>query len=200
MVETDVRLSLGGEPMLAHDIVAFRRGLPAVPALMPASLLAWLGVPRLADLFALLPPHHHVSIDLKSVRAWPAILEVARSADAVGRIWLVHDDLDLLQTIRAADARVRLVHEARPQVLALSDWTLEGHPERLATAGIDAQNTRASAWTPALVANAHVQGILAFGSLVQSRSDLQRAAALGLDAVYSDHVADLVEIMGLPRP
>ncbi len=200
MVETDVRLSLGGEPMLAHDIVAFRRRLPAVPALMPASLLAWLGVPRLADLFGLLPPHHHVSIDLKLARAWPAILEVARSADAVGRVWLVHDDLDLLQTIRAADAEVRLVHEARPQVLAASGWTLEEHPERLATAGIDAQNTRASAWTVALVSNAHDQGILAFGSLVQSRSDLQRAAALDLDAVYSDHVADLVEIMGLPRP
>lgn len=199
MIETDVRLSLDGEPVLAHDGFALRRRLPAVPALMPASWLAWLGVPRLADLLAIIPAHHHVSIDLKKTAAWPAVIEVARSLNAVGRLWLVHDDLGLLQTIRAEDAAVRLVHEARPQDLAASGWTLEGHPDRLIEAGVDAQNTTASAWTSALVSNAHDRGILAFGSLIQSRSDLRRAAALGLDALYSDHVSNLVEIMGASR-
>lgn len=196
MIESDVRLSLDRVPVLVHDAISVRRGLPTIPAITPAFVLSWLRVPRLAELLAMTGPDEHVCLDLKVLRAWPALVRVAREAAASRRVWIVHDDLDVLAEIRRHDPDIRLVHEARPHVLAAGGETLEEHPARLAALGIDAQNTRAGAWTPELVANAHRHGILAFGSLLADAEPMRRAAAIGLDAIFSDHVDDLVTALG----
>jgi FMN phosphatase YigB (HAD superfamily) len=181
--------------MLVHDLFGWHRRWPVVSALWPARLLAAVGIPRLADLYEALGTDFELSLDLKERRAWPATLAVARRFGAVDRLWLVHDDLDLLIAIRAADPDVRLVHEARPQVLARSGWDLIDHPARLGSHRIDAQNTRASAWTPAALAAARRHGVAAFGSIVQDAKAQRAAAAKGLDALYTDHTTSLVAVI-----
>jgi FMN phosphatase YigB (HAD superfamily)/glycerophosphoryl diester phosphodiesterase len=190
--ESDVRLSLDRQPMLVHDLFSRRRGVPVASAVLPAALLARLGIPRLADLYRSLGTDFELSLDLKERRAWPATLAVARRFGAVDRLWLVHDDLDLLIAIRAADPDVRLVHEARPQVLARGGWDLVDHAARLGSHGIDAQNTRAAAWSSEALAAAHRHRVAAFGSIVEGGPAQRAAAAKGLDALYTDHPADLV--------
>jgi putative hydrolase of the HAD superfamily len=187
-----VRLSLDGQPVLVHDLFGWHRRWPVVSALWPARLLAAVGIPRLADLYQALGTDFELSLDLKERRAWRATLAVARRFGAVERLWLVHDDLDLLVAIRAADPDVRLVHEARPQVLARAGWDLVDHPARLGSHRIDAQNTRAGAWTPEAIAAARRHGVAAFGSMVQDPKAQRAAAAKGLDALYTDHTASLV--------
>lgn len=195
-IETDVRLSLDGVPVLVHDVFGFHRGVPVLTAAFPAALMSRLGIPRLSDLYDRLGTEHVVSMDLKEVRAWPKVLEVARRYGAIGNLWLVHDDLDVLADIRRADDEVHLVHEARPTDLKARGEALVDHPARLAELGIDAQNTRANAWTAEAREAAREHGVLAFGSLVPGGTAQTKAARLGLDGLYSDHAADLVGAIG----
>jgi glycerophosphoryl diester phosphodiesterase len=191
-VATDVRLAADGVPVLIHDRISFVKGIPVVADWYPSSWLARLGVPRLADLYDELGHDFEISMDLKVVDAWPATLEVARKAGAVDRLWLVHDRIAVLDQVRAADADVRLMHEARPADLEKAGIALVDHPAILAKHRIDAQNTRAAAWTPAMLERAHAEGVFAFGSLVQTPDEQRTAAAKGLDGLYSDHLAGLL--------
>lgn len=185
-VESDVRLSADGVPVLVHDAVWLRGLLPVVTRWFPA---AWMGVCTLRKALDALPGAQ-LSLDVKDPRAVPGVLSVL-GPDA-GRVWLVHDDLAVLSGIRAAHAEVRLVHEAPLSRIGPP----EAHLAELERRGIDAQNTRWSGWTPALVSRAHELGVLAFGSLAQTERELR--AAKGLDAIYSDHLSLMTGILG-PR-
>jgi glycerophosphoryl diester phosphodiesterase len=65
--------------------------------------------------------------------------------------------------------------------------------QALAAQGVDAVNLRHGRWTRRLVDRAHAAGLLAFGWDVQTRWGIRRAVRLGLDGVYSDHPALLVD-------
>ncbi len=175
-VESDVRLSRDGDPVLVHDAI---RGL-VVPSLWRTSWLERRGVVPLASVFDVLGDRH-LSLDVKQPSAVSRVL-AALPADR-SRVWLVHASLDVLSRIRALDASVRLVHEAPVRAL------LPDHASVLAARGIDAQNTHWSGWTAALLDSARAADVLAFGSIANTAADLAVAASKGLDAIYSDHLA-----------
>lgn len=194
-LESDVRLSVDGVPVLVHDAyVRADTWFPRRVRRLTAARLARHGVPTLEQLYRELGSDFELSIDVKDPDAFGPALEVAGRAGATHRLWLVHDSLYTLHRIRRASDEVRLVHEARlPDLVRQTVHPFE-HMDKLAKAGIDAQNTHWSRWTPELVDAAHRRGILAFGSIAQRRDQMERALRKGLDGLYTDFVKDLAEV------
>ncbi len=188
-IETDLRLSVDGQVVCAHDALSLVGIRPVWVARMSAARLEELGVPTLAALYRELGTDFEVSADLKSPAAAAPAIAVARAAGAVERLWLVSADLQALVAIREAAPEVRLIHEARHADLASEPVSPAEHLDRLAGQRIDAANTTVGDWTPELVEQARSLGVRAFGSLLQTRRAMDRAVALGLDGFYSDHLA-----------
>ena len=198
-LETDLRLSSDGEVVLVHDRFKWAGG-PIWPARMPASLLRRFGVPTLAELYGELGTDFEISADLKVATAARPAVAVARSAGAEDRLWLVSDDQAALAAIRRQEPTVLLVHETRHADLAARHVAVTDHLAGLADVGINAANTTARHWSPALVERAHDLGLVAFGSLLQERPAMVRAVELGLDGFYSDHLATMRAVVdgGVP--
>ncbi|MCU1352557.1 MAG: glycerophosphoryl diester phosphodiesterase [Acidimicrobiales bacterium] len=199
-IESDVRLAADGEPVLVHDAIQLQRGMPVAARWMPSRWLRRLGIPALADLYRELGRDYELSLDLKDPAAVRATLDVARRAGATGRLWLVHDELDVLDRIRSTDGSVKLVHEARHDDLARAGRSPASHVAALASHRIDAKNTHWGDWTPELIDVARAAGVQAFGSLVEERAAMDAAAGLGLDALYSDHLDALVAAIDANGP
>jgi glycerophosphoryl diester phosphodiesterase len=192
-LESDARLSADGEAVLVHG-PHVRQGLRRlVVASTPAARLAGAGIPRLADLYATLGGDFELSLDVKDPRGAEAILDAARAADAVGRLWLCSGDLDVLVGIRAADSEVRLVHSMGRR--RYGD-TLEPHVAALARQGVAALNLQEREWSAGLVALTHRFGLAAFAWNVQESRRLRALLAMDIDAVYSDHVDRMVATVG----
>lgn len=197
-LESDVRLSADGVPVLAHD-AALRRGLRrslrrVKVAATPAVALASLGVPRLADLYEAVGPGMQVSLDVKTADAGAPAVAVARAAGdaAVERLWLCSPDLDVLRTLRAGDRDVRLVHSTTRRAIT---GNIERHAATLAEERIDAFNLHRTEWSKGLVTLFHRFDVLAFAWDVQETRHLREVLGYGVDAVYSDHVDRMVAVV-----
>ena len=155
-----------------------------------ASELAELGVPRLADLYAELGTDYELSLDVYD----PAAGEGAgrggrRRGRARAALWLCSSKPELLESLGILAPDAHLVHSVRRRNL---DVPLERHAARLAESGIGVINLHRSEWTAGLVGLFHRFGILAFGWDVQEVRHLRDLLAMGIDGLYSDHVARMV--------
>jgi len=192
-LESDCRLSADGEVVLIHE-GTIRQGLRrARVAALPAARLAELRIPRLTDLYAELGAGFELSLDLKDPRAAGPVLKVARAHGGERRLWLCSGDLEVLRRVRELDGDVRLVHSLRRR--AYGD-ALEGHAAALAREGVAALNFRETEWSLGLVALTHRFGVLAFAWDAQEARRLRALLAMGIDAVYSDHVERMVGTVG----
>ncbi|MGH8994133.1 MAG: glycerophosphodiester phosphodiesterase [Acidimicrobiia bacterium] len=192
-LESDVRLSGDGEAMLIHG-THLRRGLRRLAvASSPAARLAEAGVPRLTDLYAALGADFELSLDLKEPGTAPVVLDAARAAGAVGRLWLCAAAVETLVGVRAADPDVRLVHSMGRR--RYGD-TLELHAAALARQGVAALNLQEREWSAGLVALVHRFGLAAFAWDVQETRRLRALLVMDIDAVYSDHVDRMVATVG----
>jgi len=187
-IESDVRLSADRVPVLVHDAVVWYAFVPLVVGWLPARWLRRFGIPSLDDLYGTLGHDYELSLDLKVVRAAEPAIEVARRWEAIDRLWLVHDDLLVLDRVRTADRDVRLVHENRLADLDRIGVEPEAHLRALAEHHVQAANTSWRRWTPELLAAARSAGVLAFGSLIGHPDHMDRALAVGLDGIYADHI------------
>ncbi len=137
-----------------------------------------------------------LSVDVKSRAAARPAIDVARAAGARRTLWLVHGELDTLRELRAYDAEVRLVHEARPPAGGDAVAIADGRARVLESDRIDAENRHWGSWDAAQVGAMHAHGVLAFGSLVHRPEELADAASRSLDALYCDHAGALVAAVG----
>jgi glycerophosphoryl diester phosphodiesterase len=188
-LESDVRLSSDGEAVLVHGAVArqgWRRKRVAATA---AAALAQLGVPRLSDLYAELGIDYELSLDIYDPPAGQALLGVAARAGATDRLWLCSSRVPLLESLGALAPDAHLVHSVRRRAV---DVPLERHAARLAELGIDVVNMHRSDWTAGLVGLFHRFDVQAFAWDVQEVRHLRDMLTMGVDAVYSDHVARMV--------
>ena len=183
-LETDGRISADGKAVLVHDSYIWRCAVFRRVHKCTAARLATFAVPTLDDLYAALGTDFELSIDLKVAAAGELLLAAADRAGATEHLWLVSDRLDVLAALRAKSEGVRLVHESRAGTFGDG----RDHSDRLAAAGVTSQNTAVEGWTPAAVAYSHACGVLAFGSLVNAPDGFDSAAALGLDALYTDRL------------
>jgi glycerophosphoryl diester phosphodiesterase len=190
-LESDVWLTSDGVPVLDHDgVVGGRMRRRSIKELARADLPAH--IPALAELYEACGTDYELSLDVKDPLAAGPVLEVARSAGAVGRLWLCHPDWELVATWRELSDEVRLVDSTRLRRIK------EG-PERraadLAAAGIDALNMHATDWTGGLATLFHRFDRLAFAWDAQFPRVLASLLHMGMDAVYSDHVDRMMEAL-----
>lgn len=188
-LESDVRLSGDGEVVLVHGAVARQGWRRKRVAGTPAAELAGLEVPRLADLYAELGSAYELSLDIYEPAAGKALLDVGARAGATDRLWLCSSKVPLLESLGALAPDVHLVHSVRRRAVEVP---LERHAARLAEVGIGVVNMHRSDWTTGLVGLFHRFGVQAFAWDVQEVRHVRDLLTMGIDAVYSDHVARMV--------
>lgn len=183
-LETDAWVTADGVCVLDHDGIVRRHLRRRRIAALRRNQLPH-HIPALADLYALAGASVDVSLDVKDPdAAGPAVAE-AVAAGAAGRLWLCGSGPRLVSWRGLSDA-VRLVESTR------FGRGLEARIRSLAGAGVDAVNLHWRGWTAARVAAVHGAGLLAFAWDLQTPEALTGTLALGVDAVYSDHVATMV--------
>jgi glycerophosphoryl diester phosphodiesterase len=188
-LETDAHLSADGQAVLVHD-AAFRRGLRRVRvSATTASDLARLEVPSLTDLYRELGAAYELSIDLKTDGVESPILGAAAAVDALSRLWLCSPSVSRLRALREQSAAVKLVHSTRRASIT---GPVERYAANLADAALDVVNLHHAEWTAGLVELFHRFGIRAFAWDVQEVRHIRAALAMGVDAIYSDHVDRMV--------
>jgi len=122
------------------------------------------------------------------------VVAVADEHDSAGRLWLCSPDFDRLRSWRERWAKVRLSASTQRDLLG------PGVLKELAGDAVDAVNLRERDWDRQLVDAVHEAGMLAFGWDAQTTRQLDRLLGIGIDAVYSDHVARMVEALRRAGP
>jgi glycerophosphoryl diester phosphodiesterase len=192
-LESDVWLTADGVAVLDHNGIV-RRGINRrrITSVRRADLPAH--IPSLEQLYAECGDAYDLSLDVKDTRAAPVVVAAARTmgADALSRLWLCHPDWQQVATWRELSPDVRLVDSTR---LRLMRQGPERRAAQLAAAGIDAVNMHHTDWTGGLTTLFHRFERLAFGWDAQHDRILDALLAMGIDAVYSDHVDRMVDAL-----
>lgn len=190
-LETDVWVTADGVAVLDHDGVVGkvlrRQPLSSVPrADLPPH------IPDASALVELMGDDLQLSVDVKDPAAAAPLLDALGADDPtrLSRVWLCHDDHDLLLGWRALAPQVRLVDSTRLKRLGQGP---ERHAARLRESGIDAVNLHHTDWSGGLVALYHRFGVQAWGWDAQHLRILHGLFDMGIDAVFSDHVDRMVE-------
>ena len=187
-LESDVWMTADGVAVLDHDGELEGRPIGALPrSLLPAR------IPTLEELYRELGSDFELSLDVKDDAAGQEVLRVAGRADgATGRLWLCHWNWKRLVPWRAQSADVRLVDSTS------TDHMRTGPADRAARMrdlGIDALNLRYGEWSLAWIEPMQAAGRRVFAWDLQEEDTLRAALALGVDAVYSDHVDRMVAVL-----
>lgn len=195
-LETDAWITADGVVVLDHDGRA-KSGLRSRPISSLTRAQLPPDIPSLDHLYAQCGAQYELSIDVKDDEAAGLVVAAARrlGGGAPGRLWLCHPDWKTLSAWRRKPEfeGIHLVNSTRLK-------TLRDGPERraaqLADAGIDALNMHWTEWTGGLVALLHRFERLAFAWDAQHERMIRSLVDIGIDAVYSDHVARLVSVFG----
>jgi glycerophosphoryl diester phosphodiesterase len=184
-LESDVWLTADGVPVLNHDGFVRarlrRHSIAEVPLReLPSHIIS------LEGLYEECRGSYELSLDIKDPDAAGAVVAVAGGlGEASDRLWLCHPDWRQVAGWRALSDDVHLVDSTRLRRIR------EG-PERraaaLADAGVDAVNLHYTDWTGGLTTLFHRFGRCCFGWDCQHERVLDAILAIGIDAVYSDHV------------
>jgi glycerophosphoryl diester phosphodiesterase len=180
-LESDVWLTADGVPVLDHD------GLTpdgvAIPSVERRALPEY--VPTLAELYETCGSDFELSLDVMRPEVARAVVAVAREAGDPARLWLCHWNWRVVAGLRELDPDVRLVDSTRVQRMSTEPGE---RAERMVALGIDALNLHWSDWTEALADAFRAHGRTLLGWDAQDDRALARLLALGVDAVFSDHV------------
>ena len=196
-LETDVWRTVDGEIVCDHDGVlrryhVFKRPMSTLPlSALPDH------VPTLRDVYAACGADLHMSVDLKDPDAFDDLVAVAREFDAQERLWICHPDLDRLIRWRDLAPEVNLVNTTRLDRLPLGP---EQRAAELARERIAAINLRRDDWTGGLTTLFHRFDVLAFGWDAQHDRHISGLVDAGIDAVYSDHVDRMVDVIARYYP
>src|SRR5688572_7107767 len=152
-LESDAWLTQDGEVVLDHDgVIGPRMRRKAIAVLNRRQLPAH--IPTLGDLYEACGTDYELSLDLKDPMTAEAVVKVARDAggDAEPRLWLCHDDVELVASWRSLSDGVRLVDSTRLKRISEGP---ERRAAKLNTLGIDAVNLHHSDWNGGLIALFH---------------------------------------------
>lgn len=156
----------------------------------PADELPEAMVPLAAVIDACAPTCRFL-MEIADVAAVPDLLDLAARPDVESRLWLAHQDLDVLSGLRQENDTVRLVNVAK-----LGD--LPAGPERLAAQlrelQIDAVQMSHLDWNAGMVALFHRFRRLTIGSDAQYERVLEMLIAAGIDGVVGEHVDRMVDV------
>jgi glycerophosphoryl diester phosphodiesterase len=190
MIELDVRRTADGEAVVVHDATLERLwGVARRVADTSADDVRALGIPDLAQALAVIPEDVQVMVDFEERAVAEPALDAVLAADALGRCLFSGGCHDGHRAIcrRAPDARIALTWaEDAPCPDALLD---ELAPEYWNPNGIVLGRK------PAQVERMHARGTLVSVWTIDRREDMQRVLELGVDAVITNRIADLVDVL-----
>ena len=197
-IETDAWVTADGEVVLNHDrsvgglpTMSTRRILGRPIARLPRARLP-AHIPTIDEYYEHCGTDLPLSVDVKDAAAFTGLVAAARAHDAADRLWVCHHDAEVLRVWRAAAPEARLVHSTRLDRLRRGP---ERHAADIADAGIDAVNLHREDWNGGLTTLYHRFDLLAFGWDAQQVRQLAELIDAGIDAVYSDHVDRMVEVL-----
>ena len=186
-LESDVWLSADGVAVLDHDGIVDAAPIPSLARrALPDR------IPTLEDLYRECGTCFELSLDLKHDDVAAEVLRVAGCAGATGRLWLCHWNWKRLVPLRAASPGVRLVDSTRVRHMGTPP---RERAERMQKIGIDALNLPHGEWEPELRDALRARGRGVFAWDLQELEALRAAVAFGVDAVYSDHVDRMQQVL-----
>jgi glycerophosphoryl diester phosphodiesterase len=189
MIELDVRLTSDGVPVVVHDPTLERIwGVARRVTDLRADDVRALGIPDLAEALADIPQAVQVMVDYEERGVAEPALDAVLAADALERSLFSGDCFDGHRAIRAraADARIAVTWthdepcpDALLDELGAEFWNPNGHvlarnPDQVER--MHARGTSVSVWT------------------IDRREDMERVLRLGVDAVITNHVAELGDL------
>jgi glycerophosphoryl diester phosphodiesterase len=190
MIELDVRRTSDGVPVVVHDPTLERLwGMTRRITDLAADDVRALGIPDLAQALAEIPPTVQLMVDYEERGVAEPALEAVLAAGALERCLFSGDCFDGHRAIRsrAAGARIAVT------------WT---HEEPCPDALLD--DLGAEFWNPNgnllarnrdQIARMHARGTLVSVWTVDRPEDMQFFLDLGVDAVITNRVGDLVELL-----
>jgi glycerophosphoryl diester phosphodiesterase len=183
-IESDGWLAADGVPVLVHDRTIRPPGRRILVTRRSSIELAEWGVPTLAGLYTECGTRFELSLDVEHPEVGEPIIAVARDAGALDRLWLCHEDLEVLADLRSADRRV---HLASSVDLRVKPPVFGAYLDRMIDAGVEVLNMRWRTWSPARIAAVHERGLLGFAWDVIEPATMTWLLDLGIDAIYSDY-------------
>jgi glycerophosphoryl diester phosphodiesterase len=190
MIELDVRCTLDGEAVVVHDATLDRIWGVAKRVLdLRADDVRALGIPDLAQALQAIPESVQVMVDYEERGVAEPALAAVRAAGALERCLFSGDCYDGHRAIR----------DAAPEARIACTWTSD---EPVADALLD--ELRAEYWNPSghvlarnpgQIERMHARGTLVSVWTIDRREDMQLFLDLGVDAVITNHVAALVELL-----
>jgi len=183
-LESDVWLTADAVPVLDHDGRFELEGVVRPIRSLERDTLP-PHVPTLAELYEACGPGVPLSLDLKDAAVAPAVVRVAAEAGALEGLWLCHWNWKTVAALRELSPAIKLVDSTRAHHMRTPPGPRAERMERL---GIDALNLHHDDWSDEMVDALHRRGRLALAWDTQSKAHASAALALGIDAIYSDHV------------
>jgi len=190
MIELDVRCTSDGEPVVVHDPTLDRLwGVAKRVAELSAADVRALGVPDLAQALAAIPESVQVMVDYEERAVAEPALDAVLAAGALDRCLFSGDCYDGHRAIRgrAPEARIACtwtsdepVSDALLDELGAEYWNPAGN---------------VLARDPAQIERMHARGTLVSVWTIDRREDMQFFLELGVDAVITNRVAELVELL-----
>lgn len=199
-IETDIRLSRDGVPVLAHDEDLMRvAGLPAKIADLTALELSkidvgsWMGpdfrdqgIPPLTWLAEQCRHHTRLVLDLKVTNCVAAIAKALETTEfpfeqASVCSWSDEQAADIRRHMPTA----RLVFIEDPLLHSDAEWL-----RSLALRGYNGLSLHHQSIDSELVANAHASGLDVFAWTVNTDADTRRVQHAGVDGIITDGTSD----------
>jgi glycerophosphoryl diester phosphodiesterase len=190
MIELDVRCSADGEPVVVHDPTLERIwGVARPVAALAADDVRALGIPDLAQALAAIPEPVQVMIDYEEPGVAEPALEAVLAAGALERCIFSGECYSGHRALRAREPDVRIA----------CTWTADKPcpGALLDELGAELWNPsgRVLARWPAEVERMHVRGTRVSVWTIDRREDMQCCLDAGVDAVITNRVADLVDLL-----
>jgi glycerophosphoryl diester phosphodiesterase len=190
MIELDVRCSADGEPVVVHDPTLERIWGVAQPvAALSADDVRALGVPDLAQSLASIPDSVQVMVDYAERAVADPALDVVLAAGALERCVFSGECYAGHRALRAREPDVRIA----------CTWTGDGPcPDSLLDElGAELWNPsgRVLRRRPGEVERMHARGTRVSVWTIDRREDMQRCLELGVDAVITNRVAELIDLL-----
>ena len=127
--------------------------------------------------------HDYATRSAAAARQCAHEIEQQLSQPAVSRLWLCHEDWELLASWRERWPQVKLVNSTATKQLKHG---LERRAAQLAEAGIDALNLPQQDWSKGFVTLVQRFGVLAFGWNAHLERVIAELLSYGIDGIYGD--------------
>ncbi|HEY3540949.1 MAG TPA: glycerophosphodiester phosphodiesterase [Gaiellaceae bacterium] len=190
MIELDVRCTSDGAAVVVHDPTLERIwGVARRVADLTADGVRALGIPDLGEALVAIPQHVQVMVDYEERAVAEPALDAVLAAGALDRCLFSGDCYDGHRAIRTRAPEARIA----------CTWTSDAPcPDALL------DELGAEYWNPSgnilgrlpqEIERMHARGTLVSVWTIDQRADMQLFLDLGVDAVITNRIADLVELL-----